>query len=44
VAIGPSQATVGLFPAKICSSVLGTIFIVHSAHFVDVNSCRFFCI
>jgi hypothetical protein len=44
VAIGPSQDIVDLFLAKICSSVLGTISVVHSGHFIDVNSCWFVCI
>jgi len=44
VAIGPSQDIVDLFLAKNCSSVLGTISVFHSGHFIDVNSCRFFFI
>jgi len=44
VAVGPSQAIIDLLLAKICSSVLGTIYFVHSGHFIDVNSYGFFCI
>ena len=44
MAIGPSQDIVHLFLAKICSSDLGTISVVHSGHFIDVNSCGFFYI